>query len=279
MSNAYSTTFKIGATLPRSAAKPRIRFESCPLCQSAEIKVLRTADCSRHANYNPIVSPTMTWMRCGACEHVFTQGYFPSEVTDVIFAKTHENQVPGWSFEQQRYISARMVQQVVQHISGGRSLDVGFGNGSLLFTAEEFGFDTVGIDLRKSSAEAMKKLGFEAHCADLEKFGETESISVISMADVLEHMPFPRRGLQAARRLLKRDGILFVSMPNYNCPAWRMLDSNNANPYWGELEHYHNFSRRRLELLLQDEGFEAVSYSVSERYRACMELVTKRRSD
>ena len=221
----------------------------------------------------------MTWMRCTQCEHVFTDGYFSSEVSAAIFNKTHENQRPGAVFEPARHISARMVERVARYCRPhGRWLDVGFGNGSLLFTAEEFGFDPVGIDLRPSSVEAMNKLGFEAHCVDMAEYGEDGSCAVVSMADVLEHMPFPQRGLEAARRLLKPGGILLVSMPHYNCAAWRLLDAGNANPYWGEIEHYHNFSRRRLDLLLQDFGFDVLGYGVSERYRVCMEMIAQRRA-
>jgi predicted SAM-dependent methyltransferase len=92
---------------------------------------------------------------------------------------------------------------------------------------------------------------------------------------VLEHMPFPQNGLVAARRLIRPEGILFVSMPNYNCAAWRLLDACNANPYWGELEHFHNFSRKRLYCLMEQNGFEAIHYGISERYRVCMEVIAK----
>jgi predicted SAM-dependent methyltransferase len=95
------------------------------------------------------------------------------------------------------------------------------------------------------------------------------------MADVLEHMPFPQEGLAATRRLLRPGGILFVSMPNYDCAAWRLLDVNNSNFYWGELEHFHNFSRRRLYALLSDMGFEALHSGISKRYRVCMEVIAR----
>jgi SAM-dependent methyltransferase len=278
-----SVSFTFGGPQPRTAptmAKPRVPFDGCPLCSSNKTSRLRTVDCTGHPLYHPLVPPGMVWMRCADCEHVFTDGYFTSEVCSVIFGKTNENQRPGNGFEQARFISARMVERVARHAPPrGRWLDVGFGNGSLLFTAEEFGFDPVGIDLRPSSVELMRRLGFEAHCVDMADFGEAGSCSVVSMADVLEHMPFPQRGLESARRLLKPAGILFVSMPHYNCAAWRLLDASNANPFWGEIEHYHNFSRRRLELLLHDFGFDVLSYAVSERYRVCMEMIAKRRAD
>ena len=234
------------------------------------------ADCSRHPLYRPVIAPTMTWIRCNDCSHVFTDGYFSPQAAAIIFENTNEYQKPGAAFEQQRHVSARMVESVARYIKSGSWLDVGFGSGSLLFTAEEWGFTPIGIDLRQSNVEAMRQFGIEANCADITAVDGENRFSVISMADVLEHMPFPQEGLVAARRLLLPDGILFVSMPNYNCAAWRLLDANNANPYWGELEHFHNFSRSRLYTLMKDMGFGAIHYGVSERYRVCMEVILRR---
>ncbi len=148
---------KMGFAQPKpqlsSSAKPRILYESCPLCSSVDTSILRTADCSRHPLYRPVVAPIMTWKRCAHCEHVFTDGYYTTEVAGIIFADTHDNQKPGWEFERQRMTSARMVERIAQHAVNGRWLDVGFGNGSLLFTAAEWGFTPVGIDLRGSSTD------------------------------------------------------------------------------------------------------------------------------
>lgn len=262
--------------MPAAARRmPRIAFDACPLCGNRNSHTLRTANCAEHRLYHPIVDPTMTWMQCGYCDHVYTDGYFSNEVAQVVFQGRHDHQSPGWNFEQQRMISARIVERVARFANAGVWLDVGFGNGSLLFTAEEWGFTPYGIDLRQQSVAAMQHLGIEAHCVDLTVLKEPQRFSVISMADVLEHMPFPREGLAAAKRLLRPDGVLFVSMPNYNCAAWRLLDRINENPYWAELEHFHNFSRIRLHALLNEMGFEPVHYAISERYRVCMEIVAK----
>jgi SAM-dependent methyltransferase len=280
MNNYVSSELKVNFESVEADAdttnKQRILFDGCPLCKSHHFDFLRMGDCSHHSLYQPVIAPAMTWMRCNDCSHVFTDGHFSPETAAIIFGTTHDNQKPGWTFEQQRMVSARMVASVARYINSGLWLDVGFGNGSLLFTAEEWGFSPVGIDLRQSSVEAMRRLGIEADCVDITAIDKENHYSVISMADVLEHMPFPRDGLAAAHRLLRPEGILFVSMPNYNCPAWRLLDANDANPYWGELEHFHNFSRPRLYALLNDMGFEALQYGVSERYRVCMEVVLRR---
>jgi hypothetical protein len=46
-----------------------------------------------------------------------------------------------------------------------------------------------------------------------------------------------------------------------------------GNPYWTELEHYHNFTRVRLEALLKECGYTPVYYGVSPRYMAGMEII------
>jgi len=80
-------------------------------------------------------------------------------------------------------------------------------------------------------------------------------------------------GLQAAHRLLQTGGVLLISMPNSGSMVWKALDANNANPYWGEIEHYHNFERDRLYALLAECGFKPVRYGISQRYRVCMEVI------
>lgn len=255
----------------------RIRYQACPLCDGRELSPQKEADCSKHPLYTPAIPKQIFWLRCQTCGHVFTDGYFGQDACAAIFQKTNPEQQPGYAFEQCRAVSARIVEKVARYQSDGSWLDVGFGNGSLLFTAAEWGFTPIGLDLRPASVDVMSSLGFECYCQDISTFQVKQPLAVISMADVLEHMPFPIEGLKAAHRLLKPDGVLFLSMPASLSPAWRFLDLQNANPYWGELEHYHNFSRERLYDLLVSSGFDAVHYGISERYRVCMEVVARSR--
>ncbi|QBR71631.1 hypothetical protein CU048_10470 [Beijerinckiaceae bacterium] len=251
----------------------RVAYRACPLCGSHEFPAVLGADCSKHPIYHPSLPPVMNWHECRACGHVFTEGYFDADAASIVFAKTHPNQTVGYDMERQRPVSAKIVERVARRAPEGRWLDVGFGNGSLLFTAEEWGFLPVGLDLRKDNVRSLNVLGYEAHCLSIEDLGDDGRYSVISMADVLEHLPFPKAGLAAAHRLLRPGGVLFLSMPNMENMVWKLLHANKVNPYWGEIEHYHNFSRKRLYALLQEHGFVPVEYNVSERYRICMEVI------
>ena len=248
-------------------------YTACPLCDCTDLADLRTASCAGHGLYNPALSDTLLWRTCAACGHQFRSGFYTDEACQLLFSGTHDNQRLGHDYEAQRWVAARMIEKVLPWRSSGPWLDVGFGNGALLLTALEYGFTPVGIDLRTDNAAALAGLGIETHAQPVETLDFPGRFSVISLADVLEHTPFPRLVLSHAHSMLAPGGVLFLSMPNAESPLWHLLDAAGANPYWGELEHYHNFARTRLEALLCQHGFTPMRYGVSERYRACMEVI------
>lgn len=218
----------------------------------------------------------MYWQLCNACGHSFTNGYFTDEATRTLFSRANKYQVPSPELlERQRYIYARIIERIsgVLKRQNGKWLDIGFGNGIMLTTCEEFGFTPVGIDMRKVAVDIMSSFGFEAYCMDFLEFRQFNSYTIISMADVLEHMPYPKHALAHAYKLLEAGGLLFVSCPNSDSFLWKILNINKRNPYWMEIEHYHNFGRKRLYELLKETGFEPLMYSISERYRVGMEVI------
>jgi predicted O-linked N-acetylglucosamine transferase (SPINDLY family)/SAM-dependent methyltransferase len=251
----------------------RIAYEACPLCDGRAFSPCKTADCTGHPGYNAILPATLSWLRCSSCGHIFTEGFFTSEAANVLFAKTPPHPAAGHDAEAQRFVSAKIVGQIAKLNPGGDWLDVGFGNASLLFTAEEWGYRPVGVDPRRDNAEALRTLGYETHAAAMDELDMPGRFNVISIADTLVRVPYPGAALAAAKRLLRPGGILFCSMPNMATIVWRILDRDNANPYWGEIEHYHQFTRERLYGLLEEKGFQPVFYNVSERRPAHMDVI------
>lgn len=256
-------------------------FKACPLCGSTHELALKTYDCSKHPMWHSPLPATLSWRQCGQCGHVHTASYFTEFGLAELFQRSHANQLAGGDFDSQRFVWSRVVDAVLKvlpnplRLQRGEAswLDVGCGNGALVFTAAEYGFDAVGLDARHETVERLLGLGYRAIQGDLMDAPLEGVFSVISMADVLEHLPDPRAALLRVRNLLAKDGALFVSCPNRDCASWRAMDAASTNPYWAELEHYHNFSRARLMDLLAECGFSTVSYGVSQRYKACMELV------
>lgn len=257
--------------------QPRIPYQACPLCESTAISEERVSGRTNQTMYK-LLPPTIRWMRCSACDHSFTDGYFTDEALAILFVDVLPNQLPGGDTHGPRMVSSRIVELVSGTIDPDTSrwLDVGFGNGALMATAEEYGFEVVGLDLRAASVELMRSFGFKAETTEFTSYTPAQPFEVISMMDVLEHMPFPIPALRHAYDLLSEEGSLLLSMPNADCYAWRRADRLNINPYWGEIEHYHNFGRRRLNALLRQTGFIPVRYGVSERYFMCMEVLARK---
>ncbi len=251
----------------------RTIYEGCPLCDSLRAVIHHVGDCSKHPLYKKRLNPKIVWKKCGDCGHVFTEGYYTEEACKIIFSGTNEEQKVGGLIEKNRIVSARMIDKVLPFASDGIWLDVGFGNGSLLFTAQEYGFRPVGIDLRSNNVDVMNSLGIESYCTTLSDLVLPDQCAVISMADVLEHIPYPRTALNAVKTLLRTGGVLLISLPNSENMVWQVMDEQNANPYWGEIEHYHNFSRTTLYAWLGRFGLRPARYGISERYRACMEVI------
>lgn len=262
-----------------AAVLARIPYETCPLCDGRDFAEEAIASVVENPLYKPELPPTQRWLRCRACTHVFVDGYLSEEARALLFAEAHPHQAFDHDFEAARLLSARTIESVraVRQRADGRWLDVGFGNGSLVTTAAELGFEAVGIDLRAANVDALRAAGFEAHAVELIAHRPDDRYDVISLVDVLEHMPFPKPALVHAWSLLRDDGVLFLSMPNLDAHVWTTLTKRGLNPYWAELEHCHTFGRKRLERLLEECGFEPVRYAVSPRYRACMELIARKR--
>lgn len=260
----------------------RVAYETCPICESDGHAAFLRAPCHAHPLWHAMLPKSMEWHRCGACGHEFTSGWFDDDGMAALAMRANAQQDLGSLDSRQaegyRRISSRIVDRIVQALGRleGRWLDVGVGNGALLAAADEFGFDAVGIDLRSEPVLRLQELGYKAEAVRFEHLDEENGFDVISMADVLEHIAFPRVAVAKAATFLKPGGLLFVSMPNTASLTWKLMDRAGVNPYWAELEHFHNFDRPRLESVLAEAGLDTIGYSVSERYLAGMELIARK---
>ena len=142
-----------------------------------------------------------------------------------------------------------------------RMLEVGCGLGNFMVEARNAGFDVYGIDVSGSAvASANQVLGEErARAGGLEEAGfEEGSFDVVVLADVIEHVRDPARFVAHIRRLVKPDGLVFVATPSLDSLSARLMGR-----HWMEfkLEHLFYFDRRTLQRLLEEGGFEAVTFT------------------
>lgn len=267
---------------PRQLPIYRTPYEHCPICSSTEFREIGKVNCTGHPLWHAPLPESLRWLQCKSCTHQFTDNIYTDAGLEELFRKSHSNQVAGGDIDAQRMVWAPIVDRVLRALPDPTAvfgpsrltwLDVGCGSGSLVMTADEFGFNAIGLDLREEAVAKIRTLGYQAQKSDLLSLTASAPIHVISMADLLEHTPYPVAILQHAHKLLDTDGALFISCPNRECSSFRHMTQLKSNPYWIEIEHYHNFSRRSLMWLLSQCGFRPVSYNVSTRYKACMEII------
>lgn len=256
----------------------RVAYARCPICDGGDIPYQIEANVADHPLYNPQLPPTVKWRGCSDCGHAFAEGHLTREARDIVLSTTPEELQVGYDIEGQRKIAARLISRVARYVRSGEWLDVGSGNGSRVFTAAEWGFDPTGTDLRIDNVEMLLRLGFKAYWGNPEDLESVDRFSVVSMVGALERADHPKQILAAVHRMMRANGVLALSLPNSDTLTWRLLDANGANPYWGELEAQHIFTRKRLEALLEQQGFKVVEYAVSEDATSAMEIIAMKRA-
>ncbi|HMN40863.1 MAG TPA: class I SAM-dependent methyltransferase [Phycisphaerales bacterium] len=99
-----------------------------------------------------------------------------------------------------------------------RALDIGCGAGGMLakLCSPPLGFDAVGIDMSPIAREYCAKRGLRALDGSLPDglpFTEPESLDVIVMSEVIEHVKEDRASVAVAARLLRPGGVLVCTVP------------------------------------------------------------------
>jgi len=263
-------------------------YPGCPLCGGTSV-TLGFADCSAHGLWHEPLPRAIEWMRCPSCAHVHSRHYWTDAGLSEVFRNANAGQLADSSagLGAKRAIWAPVVDKVVALLGGYGAImkrasrplwvDAGCGDGALVMTAADYGFAAVGLDSRAETVARIQGLGFDALQADFMQLKFEVVPDVLSMMDVLEHLPFPRAALRKAAEVLPPGGVIVISLPDLGSSSWKLMDAEKLNPYWMELEHHHNFSRERLVALLEDSGFEIADFAIPNRYKAQLELYAVRR--
>jgi len=166
--------------------------------------------------------------RCKSCGFVYLASWEQSlaksqELYDY-YGRLSEADLTRRYSPENRARQQELLTALAGHTRGRRLLDVGCGDGQLLQTAKDEGWDAVGIDLAETAILLCHRRGLTASKTDFfDGSLDEKRFDVIVMSELIEHVPSPQRFLKRAEELLDAGGVLYLTTPNFGSLARRML--------------------------------------------------------
>lgn len=222
----------------------------CPLCKSENSEV-RFSEKPYDLNF------------CNTCELFFIHPY-PSDIDQ------QHDRVRDYSYEEieiinpeSKYLSEiqfyrRYFPLIDQECNGAASiLDVGCGSGRLLELLRKYpDLIKIGIELNSSRAEMARKIaGCEILQVPIESFSIEKQFDVITMINVLSHIPFFDSLFSSIRSLMAENGklILKVSEMSKDVKKGAMYD-------WAIPDHLQFLGLNTVNYICDKYGFKILKH-------------------
>jgi 2-polyprenyl-3-methyl-5-hydroxy-6-metoxy-1,4-benzoquinol methylase len=137
-------------------------------------------------------------------------------------------------------------------------LDVGCALGFMLEAASAAGWSPVGVETSEFAARyAGQHTGCPVYAGTLQKAAlPPESFDVVTLMDVIEHVPEPFELIAEIHRILRPGGVLLIVTPNFGSLFVRLYGLK-AYGVWPD-QHVVYFQPSTMTQLLQTVGFNRV---------------------
>ena len=238
---------------PRSTGAPGL--PRCRLCGGTDLRLAYTQGNERQFRF----------YRCGDCRLVnydlstgLNQEKYAGEPADPRDAAHRRNRGQASTYEfVRRKIRTR-----------GRLLNIGCGNGRLLYLAKQDGWSVEGVELSPALAESVgRELGIKVTVADFLEYDIGASVEgeagydLVFLRHVLEHLPDARLAMEKIHRLLRPGGLVILEFPNVDALDLRIKRFLHAHGrpkrYAADYVpgHCNEFCRRSFATLARRTGF------------------------
>ena len=157
------------------------------------------------------------------------------------FAKCYKF-AKGWNLKSKKSL-------ITKYALDGKILDIGAGVGDLVSVLKNNGFDAIGYEPSEKARLFAAKNGIEL--LNQTDSIQANSIKLISMYHVLEHVPDYQKQIEQINYWLKENGILILALPNYNS-----FDAKWFKKHWAGYDtprHLFHFNKQSVRNIFQND--------------------------
>lgn len=230
---------------------PQVQSVLCPLCAS------RTAAAFIKQGF-PI-------RRCTACAFLFVHPQ-PADGTAELYNGGYfcgaGDGFGYMNYEDDKIAMRPFFERVLDVVESARPLrgaflDVGAATGFFLKLAVGRGWAAKGVEVSDYACRVAEAAGLTVHCGTLESASFPEaSFDVITLLDVIEHVPSPKATIAECQQVLKPGGLIFLNTPD-TASLWARLFGKRWHAYCPP-EHLSCFNAANLSRLLEHSGFRVL---------------------
>ncbi len=195
-------------------------------------------------------------VECGKCSYLFVPQYFSKKITYEEYKNEDVlNQVKAgnnWLKMQRHLLRFKFIKK---YKPSGRLFDLGAGWGHFLQTGKHLGYDVHGIEVAdmpfKYAREELNLPVEHINFFDMEI--PDNGYDLITMWDVLEHIPDADKVIEKCNRMLNDGGYVIIQVPQIDSVFARLLKEN-----WHMIGtgHVNYFSKKTVKKLFDNYGFK-----------------------
>jgi SAM-dependent methyltransferase len=147
----------------------------------------------------------------------------------------------------------------------GSVLDIGGGEGAFLDLAKQAGLQTAGVELNRHAAEVCAAKGhrmFNKPMEDITLADLDGGAELLTLFQVVEHVPSPIGFVTSAARLVRPGGYLVIAVPSEK----RMLGLLHHDPANWPPHHVSRWRGEDLSRLAERTGLEVIEHTADPLY-------------
>lgn len=238
----------------------KLELVKCGVCDSDDCTPYATGEDYEYGTCDD----TFYISKCNVCGNLYlnprpVREELPRIYPPNYYAYNYDTSINPIALKAKEFLDRRKVKNWLQYVTTDLEklnfLDVGCGNGRYLQMLHRLGVpksQLYGIEMSQGAIASLQNEGYNAYSGRLEDVEHElpeNTLDLIVLLQVIEHVEYPKKTVQTLSRLLRSGGVLVLETPNT-----QSLDANLfQRGYWGGYHfprHWNLFDRSTLTHLV-----------------------------